>query len=422
MVKTGDQLLLDIEKPAAGGRMIAHAGGQVVLVSGAIPLEQAQVRIDRVGKGVAFGHVVSVARPSPDRREPFCDPECGGSLYAHIGYERQTTIKGEIVADALQRIGKIPWAASIPVEPSPEAGYRMRARLHLSRGRLGFFREASHEVCDARATRQLLPGTSDVLQQLAEDLAARGIAGAEIDVSENVTAAERVLHVEVESQQALAAVSGLSLADATGVIASVSSQGAGEILLSGSAYVNDTIDVSGVSIQLRRHVRSFFQGNRFLLDRLVAHVVGQTGADGDVMDLYAGVGLFSVAIADSTGASVTAVEGDAVAADDLRANATAAAGRVEPVHASVEMFTARRRPAPAAVLVDPPRTGLSPESAQGVVRLQAPRVVYVSCDVATLARDARTLTDAGYRLQSLRGFDLFPNTPHVETVAVFVRT
>jgi 23S rRNA (uracil1939-C5)-methyltransferase len=117
---------------------------------------------------------------------------------------------------------------------------------------------------------------------------------------------------------------------------------------------------------------------------------------------------------------VVAVEGDRVAADDLRANAASVDG-MEAIHQPVERFVERQRDAPDVVLVDPPRTGMSREALQGVRRIAAAKVVYVSCDVATLARDARALVDGGYRLGAIDAFDLFPNTPHIETVAVFDR-
>jgi tRNA/tmRNA/rRNA uracil-C5-methylase (TrmA/RlmC/RlmD family) len=145
-------------------------------------------------------------------------------------------------------------------------------------------------------------------------------------------------------------------------------------------------------------------------------VVGFIDAGDDVVDLYAGAGLFSLSAAVARGAHVTAVEGDRFGAGDLFANASAAAGAVHAVHASVETFVERRHPAPAVVVVDPPRTGMSKEAMAGVVRLQGRTVIYVSCDVATLARDARRLIDAGYQIASVDAFDLFPNTPHVETV------
>jgi tRNA/tmRNA/rRNA uracil-C5-methylase (TrmA/RlmC/RlmD family) len=120
-------------------------------------------------------------------------------------------------------------------------------------------------------------------------------------------------------------------------------------------------------------------------------------------------------------AQVIAVEGDRTGADDLVANAAGTEGRVKAVHEPVEAFAARQHNTPSVVIVDPPRTGMSKEALDGAISFKAPTVVYVSCDVATLARDARKLVDAGYALEHVAGFDLFPNTPHVESVATFRR-
>jgi 23S rRNA (uracil1939-C5)-methyltransferase len=145
---------------------------------------------------------------------------------------------------------------------------------------------------------------------------------------------------------------------------------------------------------------------------------------GRLLDLYAGVGLFAVSAAAARGVEVTAVEGDRVAAADLASNAASAAGPVEAVHQSVEDFvtTRARGEPPAAVIADPPRTGMSREALDGIVAHRPARAIYVSCDVATLARDARRLVDAGYAISGIDAFDLFPNTPHVETVVVFDRS
>jgi 23S rRNA (uracil1939-C5)-methyltransferase len=147
----------------------------------------------------------------------------------------------------------------------------------------------------------------------------------------------------------------------------------------------------------------------------------------DVIDLYAGVGLFAVAAAVTRGARVTAVEGDAVAASDLKSNAAQTDGAVRPVHQPVEEFVRGVRPQSSGrvgltLVMDPPRTGISREALEGICRMRASRIVYVSCDVATLARDARRLVDSGYVLTHVDALDLFPNTPHVETVAVLERT
>src|SRR5687767_11894210 len=153
IVSAGQALSLRVEKPAVGGPMIARVEGQVVLVSGAIPGERVTARIEKVGKGVAYAQTVSVEEPSIDRREVFADPLCGGSLYAHIKYTRQLDIKAQVVVDAFARIGRITLPSAIAVSPSPESGYRMRARLHVRGGRAGFFREGTHEICDPGGTR-----------------------------------------------------------------------------------------------------------------------------------------------------------------------------------------------------------------------------------------------------------------------------
>jgi 23S rRNA (uracil1939-C5)-methyltransferase len=175
---------------------------------------------------------------------------------------------------------------------------------------------------------------------------------------------------------------------------------------------------------LRRHVRSFFQGNRYLLQALVDAVRAAVGAapDEEVVDLYSGVGLFAVALAAGGWRRVVAVEGDRSSADDLLANARQFEDSLTAHAAPVEAYVRdRRAPAPATIVVDPPRTGLSREAAQAILAVAPRQLVYVSCDVATLARDARRVVDAGYELTSVRGFDLFPNTPHVETLATFSR-
>ena len=406
--------------------MIARADRLVVLVSGTMPGERVLARIERVGKGVAYAAAVEIDEPSPDRRGPEGDPLCGGCLYAHIAYPRQLVLKSLVIADAFTRIGRIELPGTVEVAPSPEAGYRMRARLHV-RGRLiGFFREGTHEVCQARQTRQLLPATSDALDRLAAAMHSLGDIGIrEIELAENLDASHRVVYLDgaptpgvnlVRSLERLAATDGL-----TGLASPAGDHG--------EVHVTDTLTLQGHRpIALRRHVLAFFQGNRFLLDQLVAHVVSHVPRDSEVIDLYAGVGLFALAAAEIGGARVTAVEGDRVAASDLTANAMFTKGAVTPVHRSVEEFVSGGAPPPdqgspdrqrLAMIVDPPRTGMSREALDGMIRRRAPRIIYVSCDVATLARDARLLVEHGYTISQIAAFDLFPNTPHVETVTVF---
>jgi 23S rRNA (uracil1939-C5)-methyltransferase len=168
-----------------------------------------------------------------------------------------------------------------------------------------------------------------------------------------------------------------------------------------------------------RGAASFFQGNRFLLGTLLETVLGHVVGD-RLGDVYAGVGLFAVAAA-ASGREVLAIEADRHGAADLRFNARRWP-RLAVERASAERLLPQVQPGVFDTLVlDPPRSGLSPEAMDAVVRLAAGRVVYVSCDVATLARDTARLRDAGYRLATVTGLDLFPNTGHVEVVAVFDR-
>jgi len=413
MLTAGQILTLSIDKPAAGGRMIGRVGGQVVLVGGAIPGERVQARIDRVGKGVAFAEVVGVDEPSADRRAAFADPSCGGCTYSHIGYPRQLEIKGQVIADAFARIGRLTLPAVVTVKASPERGYRMRARLHVGGGRFGFFREGTHDLCDARATHQLLPETCDALEQLVSGIQSFGTDTVHgLELSESVTADQRVVHLDTSRP-----------ADARLLEIVRSTPG-----LTPPPFVTDTLRIGESTFTLRRHALSFFQGNRFLLRDLVTHVVECLPTGGAVADLYAGAGLFAVSAAVMRGSWVVAVEGDRLAAEDLHANAEAAGGRLMTVHQPVENSAAwlasaanqlPGRPAIDTVVVDPPRTGMSREALDGVLSVNARQIVYVSCDVATLARDARRLVDAGYTIARADAFDLFPNTPHVETVVVF---
>jgi 23S rRNA (uracil1939-C5)-methyltransferase len=413
MLKSGDVIPVTIEKPAAGGSMIARHDGLVVLVSGAIPGERVQARILRVTKGVAHAAAAAIDEPSPDRRAAG-DPLCGGCLYAHIAYPRQLEIKSQVIADAFTRIGRMTLPAVVTVAASPEDGYRMRARLHVRGARFGFFREGTHDLCDARATGQLLPATIDALERLMAAIRSIGVDTVrEIELSENLDASERVVHLETPEP-----------IDPRLMTKLVSVEG-----FTPGPYVTDTIAIAGASLQLRRHVLAFFQGNRYLLSALVAHVAERVPIGSRALDLYAGVGLFSVAAAVTRGASVTAVEGDAQASGDLHANGKAG-GEMATLRAPVESLGAAgaglmsRLPGMdfETVIVDPPRTGMSPEAIGGVLKVKARRLIYVSCDVATLARDARKIVDGGYSLERIDAFDMFPNTPHVETVVVFVKS
>src|SRR5262249_19461289 len=172
----------------------------------------------------------------------------------------------------------------------------------------------------------------------------------------------------------------------------------------------------------KRDVRAFFQGNRFLLETLVKRVMDLV-SDGPVVDLYAGVGLFGLSLAAAGRADIALVEGDPISGRDLEDNARPYTARTRIARSSVEDYLQRACPsADATFIVDPPRTGVSREALREIVRLKPKRVAYVSCDVATLARDARMLVDADYAISDVSALDLFPNTAHVETITTFDHT
>ena len=281
---------------------------------------------------------------------------------------------------------------------------------------------------DAAATGQLLPSTLEWIAQASallrhqrtEVSGPSGIAAMEI--SENVAGDQRAVHMDLHAggdatryQMLAGGLVGLSAhaADARDVT-----------VLAGTPIIRDELQAGQRRLGLERNVRAFFQGNRYLLQPLVDRVLSLVDR-GPIVDLYGGVGLFGLSLAADGAAHVTVVEGDPISSEDLARNAAPFGDRVNVQRRSVETFLAGaathlRRTNPT-VIVDPPRTGMTREALAGIINAEPARIVYVSCDVATLARDARTLVDAGWELTALTGIDLFPNTAHVESIAVFSR-
>jgi 23S rRNA (uracil1939-C5)-methyltransferase len=424
MIEPGSIVTLDVEKPAAGGRMLARHQGQVVLVWGAIPGERVTARVDLTKKSLAFASTVEVLSASPDRRTVSGDPRCGGNVLAHVAYERQRQLKGEIIRDAFGRIGRIPLDRAPDVMASPEQGYRMRARLHVANGRLGFYREESHELCDAIETGQLSESTSAWIAA-AQEMLRTGSSDrvTAVEIAENIAGDERACHLDLREGADPSAYAALA-SGLVGLTAQLADSLEAETL-SGTPCVTDLIQVrdghAGVPLRLTRNVRAFFQGNRFLVAPLLHHVMALV-TDEPVVDLYAGGGLFGLGLLAAGAEDVTLVEGDPVSGADLQANADPYRLRARVERSSVETFlVSRRAQRPATMIVDPPRTGLSRDAVAGMLAMAPPKLVYVSCDPATLARDARALLDGGYRIGGMMGLDLFPNTAHVETVVQFVR-
>lgn len=414
---------LEIERPVAGGDMLARHDGKVVFVAGALPGERVRAAITRTRGQVSWAQVREVISASPDRREVTGDPLCGGRTYAHVRYERQLSLKAEIIGDAFRRIAKHPLTDPVVVLPSPESGYRLRARLHVAGSRLGFYREGTHTLCDGAATQQLTPEAYAAVAGVASALGTHLPVCSSLLVSENADASARVVCCATVPGASLDPFLGMALPP--GVTGLVVQAKKGEFVPAGQdRLVDHSTALPGAAAAGRpavtwtRRGAAFFQGNRFLvgalLDRVLAAAQGH-----QFVDLYAGVGLFAVPLA-ARGQRGLAVEGDPTSAGDLAANAAGVSDRLTTRAWSVEAAIGARSDAPPdVVIVDPPRTGLSAPVLGGLVEWRAPRLVYVSCDVPTLARDAGRLLAGGYTLTSLDALDMFPNTPHVECVAVF---
>jgi 23S rRNA (uracil1939-C5)-methyltransferase len=454
MLQEDREVELVIEKPVAGGRMLARHEGQIVLIAGAIPGERVRARVEQVGRGMAFASVVEVLDAVDARRAPDGDPLCGGNVYAHIAYDTQVAIKREVLRDALRHGGKIEWDRDLPVAASPDRGYRMRARLHVRRGRAGYFREGTHDLCDAGCTGQLLPQALDAVRQFVDGTPQPWLDAIDaLEIAENIAGDQRALHVlwstHVRAPRTMPPDGWdvAKLADLTGISVDHPMSGRPRVV-SGDATVSDPLAVLApeangdanadanlnprphphLNLRLQRHTSSFFQANRYLLPQLVSAVARHAGS-GPIIDLYAGVGLFAVTLAARGHEQIVAIEGDPSSVRDLRVNAQPFPEQLRVEHTSVEQHLAQAAPTPAAaapardttVIVDPPRTGMSREALKGALGLNAARVLYVSCDVATFARDLRRLLDHGYTLDHLEAFDLFPNTAHVESLAVLTR-
>ena len=385
-MKVGATVEVEIERIVPGGAGLGHADGYTFLVQLAAPGDRVRARVERVRGKVAFASVSEVIKPSPVRIEPPCPyfGRCGGCDFQQLTYEAQLEAKVEIIRDCLRRIARCDPPAEISITPSPAVWrYRSRARWQHDPVRqfLGYYELASHRVCDVAECPVVLPEVQAKLSHLRATLAA-----GELD--------------ETEEFQAVAGDDGVSL------LPPLAEDDARERFrdLAGERY--------------RFDADCFFQINHTLLEPLLAEALGDAAGDGAV-DLYCGVGLFTLPLARRF-ARVTAIEGNAAATEFARLNLADAELTNASVHtARVGDWLAGHVQSLAPtdfLLLDPPRAGAEPEALAAIIALRPRRIAYVSCDPATLARDLRALFDAGYALDSVRAFDMFPQTHHVETV------
>ena len=421
-VTNGQEVEVLIEKPASGGRMIARHEGEILLVAGAIPGERVTAVVSRAEKRMAFADAVESTRgvtgpPRARRRSA-----CGGCVYA-IAYERQLRLKAEISAMRLRGSGGCRSTAAIEVAASPERGYRMRARFHVGDGRPGSSGKARTSSAMRGRPRQLFEAAIDAVEAAVAALAAQGIVVESVELAENMAGDQRALHLELAGSPRATRSTGPSRL--RGSPAARRARPRARSMSAGDPVVCDPLPAltggRAVDGGLRRHPEAFFQANRFLVPVAVAAVIDSV-PPGRVLDLYAGVGLFSVGLA-AAGRGHQAVEGDPVSGRDLVRNAAPFSRALRVTRGSVEAFLAAGRRTAASNGHRRPAADRHVEGGGGCDRPARGAGASSTCRAIppTMARDAGGCWMRATGCVIARGFDLFPNTPHVETLGVFER-
>ncbi|HLB25656.1 MAG TPA: class I SAM-dependent RNA methyltransferase [Nitrospirota bacterium] len=400
-------ITIKAETPIHGGLAIGRFDGRVVMIKGAIPGETVEARVDTEKKDYWTATAVRVIEPSPDRVEPrsVYFGECGGCQLQHVSYARQVRMKEEILKNTLLRIGGIEASLSPPLTGSPW-NYRRRGRFKASRGKMGFFREKSREVVDVEHCSLMTDAVNAHYAKARELLRDADVRELQVSCGDDgCTALVMPYPGGMADRDDMAG----ALLDAgfSGVLAETKA----EPLRYGKGYI--TLDLLGLTFTVSP--TSFFQSNWELNNALVRLVIETLKplAGRRVVDLYSGAGNFALPAA-REGALVTAVEENPSAVADGRRNVeiNGLAG-CDFVLSGADSF---EMTGPVDVLIaDPPRTGLAPGALDKMLALGPGRIVYVSCDPATLSRDLKKLT-AGYEIESVRLVDFFPQTYHVESL------
>ncbi|MGE3175547.1 MAG: class I SAM-dependent RNA methyltransferase [Planctomycetota bacterium] len=380
-LEIGSTLDVTAERLAFGGYAIARHDSLVLFVPFAAPGDRVRVEITELDKRHAKARLVEVLAAGPHRREARCAHfgVCGGCQFQHVDYAEQLRQKAVFVRDAMVRTGGFEDWPEVEIHGAGEWGYRARTQLKIDRRRMGFHRAFSKTVVEIEQCPVLAPELEQALPLLRAALD---------QVPHNV----RVHQIEGACGRDGAAFS----PDLPGVR-------------------KDLVEHEVLGFRFLVEPDGFFQGNRLLVDRLVQHAVeGERGAL--AFDLYAGVGLFTLPLARGF-TRVVGVEDERRAATLGRVNTKQ--NGMDHVHwfrLTTEEFLRQNRERPDVVLIDPPRLGARRALPQ-LLALAAPRMVYVSCDPNTMARDLRDLVAGGYAVESVHAFDMFPQTYHVECVA-----
>lgn len=388
--------LVEIEKLVYGGDGLSRLDGQVVLTPLVLPGEQISLETSKIKKGLLRGAVTAIEQPSPHRTTPRCPffGTCGGCQYQHSDYAFQVEQKRAILLENLQRLGGITFEGEISALTADPWYYRNRIQLHFEKGRSGFHRLGSNQLVpidDCFISSPLLVEAIRKISSLARKTEWPGFLQS-LELFSN----------ESELQ--------INVLDSTRPVAARFF----DWLRNSLPIAPGPISYSAVGHVFRISHGAFFQVNRFLVDQLVNEVMGELRGE-HAIDLYAGVGLFSLPLSSRFG-KVDSVERSGPAVRDLEFNAQQAnIENVTAKRASTEDFLKTVFAAPDLIVVDPPRSGLGAETTQELIRIKPKKLTIVSCDPATLARDLKQLLSA-FRITRMTLVDLFPQTYHLETV------
>ena len=425
------------------GQGIAHIEGCAVFIPNAVAGETCRVRIELVRKTWAAGKIVEILEKSPHRVNRECPVAklCGGCDFWHIDYAEETRLKAERVRSCLNRLGGENFA-EIPILAAPTChGYRNKAQYPVAakknRAFAGFFRAGTHEVVENERCL-ILPEETDRVKSVVMDY----VNQKRISVYDEVNHKGLLRHIYVRrgavSGQILVCLvsNGRSIPKVHELVARLKkvpgfttlvlsvNTGKGNAVLGdefitihGPGYIEDTL----CGLNFRLSPRSFYQVNHHQAEKLYEAAIRQAEItkEDTVLDLYCGVGTITLAMAGAAG-KVIGVEVIPQAVEDARDNAKrngienaeffcgdagAAALELEKqgVHADV-------------VIVDPPRKGLNADTIEALARFAPRRIVYVSCDPATLGRDVALIKERGYAVKNAMAADLFPRTVHVESI------
>lgn len=426
-----EELSVSVEKLVYGGDGLAHADGNTIFVPFVLPGEQVRASVRSKKKKLVWTDLLEVTTPAKERTAAPCPHfrTCGGCHYQHISIAEQVRLKKEILRETLGRIGGVSWPGEIIEHAAAAYGYRNRAQWAVRQAMpraLGYYLPESSVIVPIDQCPVLSPALARAFHALQELVRSGDFPPEAKEIEAFADSADERIALNVALgrfnrppaelaelfRRAVPQLESLLLLD----------EKKNRFELTGPGFLTQT--AGGFSYRVG-HL-SFFQVNRFLIEDLLQTVIA--GAKGELaLDLYAGVGFFTIPLARSFG-KVYGVDANLAAIRDLRTNAEAAGLAVVSENEHAEKFLKQFAEKPDLVVLDPPRAGLGASTAAALASVGSPEIVYLSCDPATLARDLAVFTQSSrlpqglradgprYEISEMHAFDLFPQTYHIESL------